>query len=212
VTNSHRNHPSSYPATPAGSRALAAHLRNDHGIKEAVYRRLVEDHAAHSAMHAAAHENGAAMEVRIEQDAGNGRVLVTAASGVGEISYTMAGETAEFVHVTPADAFTWRGRRYRGTVMLVRADFTPARGYAWMLTDDGRGLTATRAAYSAISAAVSEAVAAHVTAHPEVVTEGIRADARFRAGQVADRIAAAEEELAALRAEHARLLETGGEQ
>ena len=152
------------------------------------------------------------MEARIEQDAGNGQVLVTAASGAGEVTYTMAGETAEFVHVTPADAFTWRGRRYRGTIMLVRADFAPARGYAWMLTDDGRGLTATRAAYSAISAAVSEAVAAHTAAHPEVITEGIRAAARFTAGQVAGRIAAAEKELAVLRAEHARLLQAGGEQ
>ena len=210
MTSSLDQHLASYPCTAVGSRALAGHLRDDHG--KAVYTSPYEDHAAHSAMHAAAHENGAAMEARIEEDAGNGRVLVTAASGAGEVTYTMAGETAEFVHVTPADAFTWRGRRYRGTVILRRADFTPARDYAWMLTDDGRGRTATRAAYSAVAAAVSEAVAAHVTAHPEVVTEGIRAAARFRAGQVAARIAAAEKELAVLRTEHARLLETGGEQ
>jgi len=211
MTSSLDKHLASYPCTAAGSRALAAHLRDDHG--KAVYTSPYEDHAVHSAMHAAAHENEAAGEATIRQDAGNGRVLVTAASPVGEVTYTMAGETAEFVHVTPADAFTCRGRRYRGTVMLSRADFAPARGYAWMLTDDGRGLTATRAAYSAISAAVSEAVEAHAAAHPEVVTEGIRAAARFRAGQVAGQIAAAEKALALLRAEHARLLGTaGGEQ
>ncbi len=210
MTSSPGKHLAAYPCTAAGSRALAAHLRDDHG--KAGCTSPHEDHAAHSAMHAAAHENEAGPQVTIRQDAGNGRILVTAASPAGEITYTMAGDTAEFIHVTPADAFTCRGRRYRGTIMLSRADFTPARGYAWMLADDGRGLTATRAAYSAISAAVSQAVAAHVTAHPEVVTAGIRAAARFRTGQVAGRIAAAEEELAVLRAEHARLLQAGGEQ
>ena len=56
MTSSYRSHSFSYPETPAGSRALAAHLRNDHRIKEAIYRRLVEDHALHSAMHAVAHQ------------------------------------------------------------------------------------------------------------------------------------------------------------
>ena len=46
----------SYPCTAAGSRALAGHLRDDHG--KAVYTIPYEDHAAHSAMHAAAHEVG----------------------------------------------------------------------------------------------------------------------------------------------------------
>jgi hypothetical protein len=55
VTGSPGQHLASYPETPAGSRALAAHLRNDHGIREAIYRRLVEDHPWHSLMHAVAH-------------------------------------------------------------------------------------------------------------------------------------------------------------
>ena len=55
MTSSPGQHLASYPETPAGSRALAAHLRNDHGVKEAVYRRLVEDHPWHSLMHAIAH-------------------------------------------------------------------------------------------------------------------------------------------------------------
>lgn len=56
MTSSPGQHLVSYPETPAGSRALAAHLRNDHGIRQAIYRRLVEDHAVHSAMHAVAHQ------------------------------------------------------------------------------------------------------------------------------------------------------------
>jgi hypothetical protein len=56
VTSSPGQHLASYPETPAGSRALAAHLRNDHGIRQAIYRRLIEDHAVHSAMHAVAHQ------------------------------------------------------------------------------------------------------------------------------------------------------------
>ena len=55
MTSSYRSHLYSYPETPAGSRALAAHLRDDHGMK-AIYRRLVEDHGVHSAMHAVAHQ------------------------------------------------------------------------------------------------------------------------------------------------------------
>ena len=53
MTSSLGKHLASYPCTAAGSRALAAHLRDDHG--KAVYTSPYEDHAAHSAMHAAAH-------------------------------------------------------------------------------------------------------------------------------------------------------------
>jgi hypothetical protein len=49
-------HLASYPCTAAGSRALAGHLRDDHG--KAVYTSPYEDHAARCAMHAAAHEAG----------------------------------------------------------------------------------------------------------------------------------------------------------
>jgi hypothetical protein len=55
VTSSFVQHLASYPETPAGSRALAAHLRNDHGIREAIYRSTVDGHPVHSAMHVVAH-------------------------------------------------------------------------------------------------------------------------------------------------------------
>ena len=54
MTSSVERHLASYPCTQAGSRALAAHLRDDHG--KTPYTSPYEDHAAHSAMHAAAHE------------------------------------------------------------------------------------------------------------------------------------------------------------
>jgi hypothetical protein len=53
VTSSLSQHLASYPCTAAGSRALAAHLREDHG--KTLHTSPYEDHAAHSAMHAAAH-------------------------------------------------------------------------------------------------------------------------------------------------------------
>ncbi len=54
MTSSLSQHLASYPCTAAGSRALAAHLRDDHG--KTLYSSPYENHAAHSAMHAAAHE------------------------------------------------------------------------------------------------------------------------------------------------------------
>ena len=54
MTSSFGQHLASYPCTAAGSRALAGHLRDDHG--KTLYTSPYEDHAAHSAMHAAAHE------------------------------------------------------------------------------------------------------------------------------------------------------------
>jgi hypothetical protein len=56
VTSSLGKHLASYPCTAAGSRALAAHLRDDHG--KTACTSPYEDHATHSAMHAAAHEAG----------------------------------------------------------------------------------------------------------------------------------------------------------
>ena len=58
----------------------------------------------------------------------------------------MAAETAQRIRVTPVDAFTCRGRRYNGTVVLNRADFAPEWRDAWMLTDTDRDLPANRAA------------------------------------------------------------------
>lgn len=55
MTSSFVQHLASYPETPAGSRALAAHLRNDHGIRGAIYRSTVEGHPIHSTMHVVAH-------------------------------------------------------------------------------------------------------------------------------------------------------------
>lgn len=211
MTNSTGKHLASYRCTAVGSRALAARLRDDHG--KDIYTGPYQDHAALTAMHATAHENQTTAETRIRQDPDNGRVLVSAASPVGEITYDMAAETAERIRVTPVDAFTCRGRRYGGTVVLNRADFAPEWRDAWMLTDADRGLPADRAAYGAISAAVSWAVEAHVAAHPEVAAEGNRAAARLRASLIAGQIAEAEKELAMLRAEHARFLKAaGGEQ
>jgi hypothetical protein len=57
VTFSLSQHLASYPCTAAGSRALADHLRDDHG-KTLYTGPYEEDHAVHSAMHAAAHEAG----------------------------------------------------------------------------------------------------------------------------------------------------------
>lgn len=54
MTSSLGQHLASYPCTAAGSRALASHLRDDHG--KTLHASPCEDHAAHSAMHAAAHE------------------------------------------------------------------------------------------------------------------------------------------------------------
>ena len=54
MTSSLDQHLASYPCTAAGSRALADHLRDDHG--KTIYSSPYEDHAAHGAMHAAAHE------------------------------------------------------------------------------------------------------------------------------------------------------------
>jgi hypothetical protein len=203
VTSSLRTHLASYLRTAAGSRALAGHLRDDHGM--AVCTSSYEGHAVHSAMPAAANE--AAGQAAIRQDPANGRVRVHAATPVGEVTYELAGEAAGFVHVAPVDVFTYRGRRYGGTVLLVRGDFSLAGGYAWILIGGRRRIPAPRDVSIAISAAVWEAVATHVAAHPEAVAEGICAAARFRAGQVAGQIATAEKELARLRAEHARLLE-----
>ena len=56
MTSGLGQHLASYPCTAAGSRALATHLRDDHG--KTLYTSPYEDHAAHSAMHAAAHETG----------------------------------------------------------------------------------------------------------------------------------------------------------
>ena len=70
MTSSLGKHLASYPCTAAGSRALAAHLRDDHG--KAVYTSPYEDHAAHSAMHAAAHEAGQ-REPASAEPAGDGR-------------------------------------------------------------------------------------------------------------------------------------------
>jgi hypothetical protein len=53
VTNSLSQHMASYPCTADGSRALTGHLRDDHG--KTLYTSPYEDHAARSAMHAAAH-------------------------------------------------------------------------------------------------------------------------------------------------------------
>jgi hypothetical protein len=55
VTGSLDQHLASYPCTAAGSRALIFHLRDDHG-KTLFTSSYEEDHAVHSAMHAAAHE------------------------------------------------------------------------------------------------------------------------------------------------------------
>jgi len=55
VTGSLDQHLASYPCTAACSRALAVHLRDDHG-KTLFTSPFEEDHAVHSAMHAAAHE------------------------------------------------------------------------------------------------------------------------------------------------------------
>jgi hypothetical protein len=54
VTSCLGQHLASYPCSAAGSRALAGHLRDDHG--KSLCTSPSEDHAAHSAMHAAAHE------------------------------------------------------------------------------------------------------------------------------------------------------------
>ena len=51
MTSSPGQHLASYPCTAAGSRALVGHQRDDHG--KALYTSPYEDHAAHSAMHAA---------------------------------------------------------------------------------------------------------------------------------------------------------------
>jgi hypothetical protein len=56
VTSSLSQHLASYPCTAAGSRALAGHLRDDHG--KTLYTSPCAGHAAHSAMHAAAYEAG----------------------------------------------------------------------------------------------------------------------------------------------------------
>jgi hypothetical protein len=55
VTSCLEKHLASYPCTAAGSRGLADHLRDDHG-KTLFTSPFEEDHAVHSAMHAAAHE------------------------------------------------------------------------------------------------------------------------------------------------------------
>jgi hypothetical protein len=55
VTSGLDQHLASYPCTAAGSRALIFHLRDDHG-KTLFTSPFEEDHAVHSAMHAAAHE------------------------------------------------------------------------------------------------------------------------------------------------------------
>jgi hypothetical protein len=209
MTSGPGNHLASYPPTAAGSQALAAHLRDEHGI---AVRAPYEGHAARSAMHAAAHENEAAAPVTIRPDPVGGRVLASAVSFAGEVTYSVAEETAGFIHVTPVDAFTYRGRRYGGTVMLKRADFTPDPMFTRMLTDADLGLPASGTACSAISQEVSRAVEAHVSAHPEVAAAGSRAAARLRSRQVARQIAEAEENLALLRAEHARLLEAAGDE
>ena len=57
MTGSLDQHLASYPCTAAGSRALIFHLRDDHG-KTLFTSPFEEDHAVHSAMHAAAHEAG----------------------------------------------------------------------------------------------------------------------------------------------------------
>lgn len=57
MTSSLSQHLASYPCTAAGSRALADHLRDDHG-KTLYTSPYEEDHAVDSAMHAAAHEAG----------------------------------------------------------------------------------------------------------------------------------------------------------
>lgn len=55
MTSSLGEHLASYPCTAADSRALAAHLRDDHG-KTLYTSPFEEDHAVHSAMRAAAHD------------------------------------------------------------------------------------------------------------------------------------------------------------
>lgn len=57
MTSSLAQHLASYPCTAAGSRALADHLRDEHG-KTLYTSPYEEEHAVHSAMHAAAHEAG----------------------------------------------------------------------------------------------------------------------------------------------------------
>ena len=55
MTGSLSQHLASYPCTAAGSRALADHLRDDHG-KTLFTSPYEEDHGVHSAMHTAAHD------------------------------------------------------------------------------------------------------------------------------------------------------------
>lgn len=209
MTSSPGHRMAGYPDTPDGSRDLAAHLRNDHGIK-AIYRRPTEDHAAHTLMHYAAHENDAAARATMRDDEGNGRVLVSAASTAGQITYEMAADTDEYVRVTPVYAFTCQGRRYNGVILLKRAGFTPELRYPGNLTEAGLGLPASGAAFSMISLEVAQVVKAHVAAHPEVTAAGNRAAARFRASQLARQITDTENRLKLLRAQHAQLAEAAG--
>lgn len=204
-------HLASFPRTAAGSRALAGHLRDDHG-EQAVHVSPGGDHAACSAVHAAAHEKEAAARLAITQDEANGRVLVPVTSLAGEATYAIGADSAEHIRVTPVDAFAYQGRRYSGTIMLNRARFHPDRQFYKWLTSADAGFSADAPAFDAISAAVSWAVEAHVSAHPEVTAAGNRAAARFRARQVARQITEAEEHLEALRAEHAKLLKAAGEE
>lgn len=198
-----------YPDTPAGSRDLVAHLRGGHGIN-AIARSRPGDHAAHALMHCAAHENDAAARAVTRDDEGNGRVLVTAATTMGQVTYDMAADTDEYVRVTPVYAFTCQGRRYHGVILLRRADFTPELRYPGNLTEAGLALPASGAAFTTISLAVAQAVRAHVAAHPEVTAAGNRAAARFRASRLARQIAGTENHLKVLRAQYAQLAEAAG--
>jgi hypothetical protein len=212
MTSSPGQHLASFPDTPDGILALAARLLGAHG--EQVTDEDPEDYDDLSAAHAAAHQGKAppSSSAAVTEDETSGQVLVTVTTLAGEAACAIGAGTASHIRVTPVDAFTYQGRRHEGDVMLRRPAFHPDGTCCRRLTRADNLSTAGGAAFNAISAAVSRAVGAHVPARPEVVAEGNRAAARFRARQLDRKIAEAEKNLELLRAERARLLEATGQE
>lgn len=105
------------------------------------------------------------------------QVRVTIPGKYGEIEFTIGGDDAEFVHAK--GTWTYRGRQYTGKIVFARGTLQPAHGYGFTLKND-RDVTASPAAFKAISGEVSAAILAALEAHPEILAGARRAALKRR--------------------------------